>query len=83
MSYSIAYLADYPQHVALISKWYWDEWDQYEGWDIQRSREFAKMGMNKDKLDMVLIALNEKTRLRWHNSNPKRVGNWKRDTRFS
>lgn len=59
MATQISYLADHPEHLETITKWYWDEWDRHEGWDIERSRAFAKAGCNKDKLDIVLIALNE------------------------
>lgn len=59
MSYTIEYLANHPEHLDTVAQWYWDEWDRHEGWNIERSRQFARQGMNKDKLDMVLVALNE------------------------
>lgn len=60
MPYSIAYLADHPEHVRIIGKWYWQEWDRHEGWNIEQSIAYAKEGCHKDKLDLTLIALNEK-----------------------
>ncbi len=59
MSYGIAYLADHPNHLGTIAQWYWNEWDRHEGWELSRSFEFAKNGCNKDKLDIILIAINE------------------------
>ncbi len=59
MAYSIEYLADHPHHLDTVVNWYWNEWDQYEGWDIERSRRFAEQGLNKNKLDIILIATND------------------------
>ena len=59
MSYSIDYLADHPRHLPTVAQWYWQEWDRHEGWDIDRSTAFAAQGCNKDKLDIILIALND------------------------
>lgn len=62
MPYEITYLADHPDHLETIATWYWEEWDQHEGWNIDRSKEFAKNGCNKDKLDIILLALNEQNK---------------------
>ncbi|MEM6812562.1 MAG: GNAT family N-acetyltransferase [Pseudomonadota bacterium] len=59
MSYEIEYLADHPHHLPTVAKWYWQEWDRHEGWDIERSTSFAEQGCNKDKLDIILIAMND------------------------
>jgi len=59
MSYEISYLTDHKHHINQVAKWYWDEWDRHEGWKLSRSLEFAENGCNKDKLDIILIALNE------------------------
>ncbi len=60
MPYSISYLADHPKYIETVGQWYWQEWDRHEGWDVKQSIEYAKKGCNKDKLDLTLIALNEK-----------------------
>lgn len=59
MSYEITYLADHPHHLDTIAKWYWEEWDKHEGWNIERSLKFAKNGCNKNRLDIILLAVNE------------------------
>ena len=59
MPYEITYLANHPHHTDTVAKWYWEEWDRHEGWELSRSFQFAKNGCHKDKLDIVLIALNE------------------------
>ncbi len=59
-NYKIAYLADHPEHIETVGRWYWEQWDRYEGWDIESSIAYAREGTNKDKLDMTLIALNDK-----------------------
>lgn len=59
MTYKIAYLADHTKHLDTIAKWYWDEWDKHEGWTLDRSTQFAKQGCNKNKLDIILLALSQ------------------------
>lgn len=59
MPYEIKYLADHLNHIDTVAKWYWDEWDQHEEWDFSRSYQFVKNCCNKNKLDIILIALNE------------------------
>lgn len=59
MSYTLSYLVDHPEHLNTVANWYWQEWDKHEGWDQERSKKFAEKGMNRDYLDVNMIALNE------------------------
>jgi len=62
MSYTLSYLHDHPEHIDVVAKWYWDEWDRHEGWSLERSTAFAKKGLNKDYLDINMIALNDQNK---------------------
>lgn len=59
MNEKIVFLADYPEHLNTIAKWYWEEWDRHEGWNYERSYQFAQNGCNKDQLDIILVALSQ------------------------
>jgi len=55
---TIAYLADYPQHVPIIAEWVFRHWGRMYrmpslAWQIERLSE----RLNKDRLPLALVAL--------------------------
>lgn len=55
---TIAYLADYPQHVPVIAEWVFQHWGRMyrmpsHAWQIERLSE----RLNKDRLPLALVAL--------------------------
>lgn len=60
MAIEFAYLADHPEAVPIVARWYHDEWGYLHPQDsIERTRERVGEFMNRDRLPFILVAMED------------------------
>ncbi len=60
----IEYLADYPDAVAIVARWYFDEWgSREEGLTFEFALERLKKNLRKDQLPISLIGRSPDSRV--------------------
>ncbi len=61
-SFRIEFLADHRQHISVIARWFHEEWlRDSEGWTLEQTiQSVTQNDCFKDRLNVTLIALNER-----------------------
>ncbi len=58
--YTIHYLADKPEFIETVARWYWEEWHRdIEKWSLDYVTELVGLCCNKNKLNINMIALTQ------------------------
>jgi GNAT superfamily N-acetyltransferase len=59
MTVVIRNLADYPQHVPLVARWQWEEWDHKLGRTLEEMTGICREWCQRNALPWGIIALDE------------------------
>lgn len=54
----ITYLADYPESIPLVAKWFYEEWGQFNpNSSLALSESRVRERLNRDRIPLTLVAL--------------------------
>ncbi|WP_249297154.1 GNAT family N-acetyltransferase [Pseudoalteromonas phenolica] len=62
MAIEFTYLADHPQHIPLLAKWYFDEWGTYvEDGSVESFQDKLQDYLNTDQVPLIILAVDGQT----------------------